>query len=138
MAYLDGMAESGATRDVEVKIEPVETEGEVKVEVKLSSDEAESKAASGEKMDVDSSLPLQSEVKEERVDAPERATSPVAPWVLRKCRAKISELVKEDTTLDRYIVDYLLRTGRQKAARALAEKQGIEVSDRWIWQSQIS
>lgn len=34
----------------------------------------------------------------------------------------------EDTTLDRYIVDYLLRTGRQSAAKALAEKRGIEVS----------
>jgi macrophage erythroblast attacher len=33
-----------------------------------------------------------------------------------------------DRTLDRYLVDYLLRTGRMRAARALAEKQGIEVS----------
>ncbi|KAK8864402.1 hypothetical protein IAR55_001650 [Kwoniella newhampshirensis] len=31
-----------------------------------------------------------------------------------------------DSTLDRYIVDYLLRTGRMNAAQALAEKQGIE------------
>ncbi|WWD17302.1 hypothetical protein CI109_101742 [Kwoniella shandongensis] len=31
-----------------------------------------------------------------------------------------------DSTLDRYIVDYLLRTGRMKAAKALAERQGIE------------
>ena len=33
-----------------------------------------------------------------------------------------------DKTLDRYIVDYLLRTGRMKAATALTEKRGIEVS----------
>ena len=33
-----------------------------------------------------------------------------------------------DKTLDRYIVDYLLRTGRVKSARALAQHQGIEVS----------
>lgn len=31
-----------------------------------------------------------------------------------------------DKTLDRYIVDYLLRTRRIKAAKALADKQGIE------------
>ena len=33
-----------------------------------------------------------------------------------------------DKTLDRYIVDYLLRTGRMQAAKALAQHQGIEVS----------
>lgn len=38
-----------------------------------------------------------------------------------------SEPVMEDTTLDRYIVDYLLRTGRRASAKALAEKRGIEV-----------
>ncbi|RXK38290.1 hypothetical protein M231_04463 [Tremella mesenterica] len=31
-----------------------------------------------------------------------------------------------DKTLDRFIVDYLLRSGRMKAARALAEKENIE------------
>jgi hypothetical protein len=40
---------------------------------------------------------------------------------------KHREPVMEDTTLDRYIVDYLLRTGRQSSAKALAEKRGIEV-----------
>jgi len=45
----------------------------------------------------------------------ERAVSPVAP-----------EPVQEDKTIDRYIVDYLLRTGRMKAAKALAEKRDIE------------
>lgn len=32
-----------------------------------------------------------------------------------------------DKTLDRYIVDYLLRTGHMKTATALATKQDIEV-----------
>lgn len=32
----------------------------------------------------------------------------------------------EDRTLDRYVIDHLLRTGRMKTARALAAAQGIE------------
>ncbi len=40
-----------------------------------------------------------------------------------------SEVPETESTLDRYIVDYLLRTGRMKAAKALAEKRGIEVSE---------
>lgn len=32
-----------------------------------------------------------------------------------------------DHTLDRYVVDYLLRTGRMRTAQTLAESQGIEV-----------
>lgn len=37
-----------------------------------------------------------------------------------------------DNTLDRYIIDYLLRTGRMKSAKALAASKGVEVgsSDR--------
>ncbi|KAI9639768.1 putative negative regulation of gluconeogenesis-related protein [Dioszegia hungarica] len=32
----------------------------------------------------------------------------------------------KDNTLDRYIVDYLLRTGRMKTAQALADRQGLD------------
>ncbi|EIW70604.1 hypothetical protein TREMEDRAFT_28694 [Tremella mesenterica DSM 1558] len=34
--------------------------------------------------------------------------------------------IRDGNTLDRFIVDYLLRSGRMKAARALAEKENIE------------
>ena len=37
-----------------------------------------------------------------------------------------------DKTLDRYIVDYLLRTGRLGSAKALAEKKNIEVGKVWL------
>lgn len=33
-----------------------------------------------------------------------------------------------DNTLDRYIVDYLLRTGKLKSAKAVAARKDIEVS----------
>nr|XP_018263072.1 macrophage erythroblast attacher isoform 1 [Kwoniella dejecticola CBS 10117]OBR85230.1 macrophage erythroblast attacher isoform 1 [Kwoniella dejecticola CBS 10117] len=39
---------------------------------------------------------------------------------------KQQSLLTFDATLDRYIVDYLLRTGRLKTAEALAKKQNIE------------
>ncbi|OCF60622.1 macrophage erythroblast attacher isoform 1 [Kwoniella mangroviensis CBS 10435] len=39
---------------------------------------------------------------------------------------KQQPLLTFDATLDRYIVDYLLRTGRLKTAEALAKKQSIE------------
>lgn len=34
----------------------------------------------------------------------------------------------EDKTLDRYIIDHLMRTGRMKTAKSIATAQGIEVS----------
>ncbi|WOO85632.1 Macrophage erythroblast attacher [Vanrija pseudolonga] len=60
--------------------------------------------------------------------------SAAAPSVLRDRLKHVDEAllapkgakVAEDKTLDRYIADHLLRTGRMKTARTLAESAGIE------------
>lgn len=44
-----------------------------------------------------------------------------------------SEPIPDSSTLDRYIVDYLIRKGRLNSATALATSQGIEV--RYIFRS---
>lgn len=46
-----------------------------------------------------------------------------------------SEPIPNSSTLDRYIVDYLIRKGRLNSATALATSQGIEV--RYIFRSYI-
>lgn len=46
-----------------------------------------------------------------------------------------SEPTPDSSTLDRYIVDYLIRKGRLNSATALATSQGIEV--RYIFRSYI-
>lgn len=63
----------------------------------------------------------------------ERAASPIAPCVahmidlIGETSLSASEPVHEDKNLARYLVDYLLRQGYVKTAKAVTESAGIEV-----------
>lgn len=109
LQYLDAIIASGATdREVEIKIEPPEeSQPAVKEEGKEEADQA---------MEVDEPK-VAPPVKEETMDLevkpqPERAASPLAPYVPSLQRLTIQDLhqLRSETWLTRYVVSQCMKT----------------------------
>lgn len=115
-------AEKEAERARDLAILAGKTEQEEKKDEKEGED-------GDEAMEVDEDA---DEKDREMAKAKARAKAVVAEHFEKKSTssagAALDTRADGDSTVDRYIIDHLLRTGRMKTAKTLAASQGIEVS----------
>lgn len=128
LALLSGKTEAKEDKKEDGEGEAMEVEGG---EGDAADHEGAEAEADGEAEDDDDKS--KEKAKEEMAAAKARAKAFVAEHFEKRATSS-TEMIRDirgaaDRTVDRYIVDHLLRTGRMKTARTLAAAQGIEVGN---------